>query len=292
MTPGAIPEAQVRTGDLLQDGESRLRLALAAADLGIWDWDVATGRMVYSQRAKEICGFAQEQDVTFDMAKAVTHPDDYPFTSAQAARALDPEIRDRSPFEYRIVKADGSVCWVRAFGEAVFAEVDGKARAVRYTGTLQDITKEHDAAAQLRELNATLEQRVEARTAELLAAEAARREADALYRAYFENTADPLFVIGVEPDGGFLIEQINPAHEATFGFQLADVQGKRIDELMPPDIADQVLGYYRRCVEQGSTLHYRDVFELPDGVLHATRCWCRCAMRAGGSCGWSAARAT
>jgi PAS domain-containing protein len=111
MTPGAIPEAQVRTGDLLQDGESRLRLALAAADLGIWDWDVATGRMVYSQRAKEICGFAQEQDVTFDMAKAVTHPDDYPFTSAQAARALDPEIRDRSPFEYRIVKADGSVCW-------------------------------------------------------------------------------------------------------------------------------------------------------------------------------------
>jgi PAS domain S-box-containing protein len=103
----------------------------------------------------------------------------------------------------------------------------------------------------------------------LLAAEAARREADALYRAYFENTADPLFVMGIEPDGGFFIEQINPAHEATFGFQLADVRGKRIDELMPPDIADQVLGYYRRCVDQGSTLHYRDVFELPDGVLHA-----------------------
>jgi PAS domain S-box-containing protein len=269
MTGAATPGPGAYPDELLDGSESRLRLALAAAQLGIWDWDLATGQMVYSQRAKAICGFAPDEAVTFEMVKAVTHPDDYPFTSAQAARALDPAIRERSPYEYRLLRPDGSVRWVRAFGEAVFAEGESGGRAIRYTGTLQDITAEHEREEQLRELNATLEQRVAARTAELMAAEAARRDADALYRAYFENTADPLFVIGVEPDGGFVIEQINPAHQATFGFDLAQVQGRRMDELMPPDIADQVLGYYRRCVHEGSTIHYRDVFELGGGVLYA-----------------------
>ena len=47
----------------------------------------------------------------------------------------------------------------------------------------------------------------------LAAAEAARRQADALYRAYFENTAEALFVIGVHPDGSFTVEDLNPAHQ-------------------------------------------------------------------------------
>ena len=261
------PEA--RTDASGAGDDARLRLALAAADLGIWDWDLVTGEMVYSDRAKAICGFDVDRPVTFEMVKTVTHPEDYPFTSAQAARALDAAIRDRDPYEYRLLLADGAIRWVRAFGETVFAQMEGETRAVRYTGTLQDISAERAREEQLRELNATLEQRVEARTAQLLAAETARRDADALYRAYFENTADPLFVIGVEPDGGFVVEQINPAHEATFGFEMAQVRGRRMDELMPPHIADQVLGHYRRCIEQGSTIHYRDAFELPGGVSYA-----------------------
>ena len=82
---------------LLAASESRLRLALAAADLGIWDWDLTSGRMVYSDRAKAICGFDPDADVSFEMVRAVTHPDDYPFTSAQSKRAMDPAIRDREP---------------------------------------------------------------------------------------------------------------------------------------------------------------------------------------------------
>jgi PAS domain S-box-containing protein len=57
------------------------------------------------------------------------------------------------------------------------------------------------------------------RLAELAAAEAARREADALYRAYFENTPEALFVIGIDCDGAFVVEEINPAHEAGIGFK-------------------------------------------------------------------------
>ena len=96
----------------------------------------------------------------------------------------------------------------------------------------------------------------------LAAAETARREADALYRAYFENTAEALFVVGVRRDGGFVIEDLNPAHQATIGLPLADVAGKRIDDVLGPELADAVLHHYRRAIETDGVYQYREQFEL------------------------------
>ena len=121
---------------------------------------------------------------------------------------------------------------------------------------------------QLRELNANLELRVEQRTRELHQAEAKRREADALYRAYFENTPDPLFVIAVGPDGGFLVEQVNPAHEAGIGFSIDEVRGKRVDDFLPPDVAARVIETYTHVVETREIHHYRDSFNLDGEPQH------------------------
>jgi PAS domain S-box-containing protein len=106
------------------------------------------------------------------------------------------------------------------------------------------------------------------RQAELEAAEAARREADALYRAYFENAPEALFLIGVEPDGGFVVEQVNPAHEAGVGFRLEDIRGRRIEEILPPDAAQRVLETYRHVAETGATYQYREVFDLGSDPQH------------------------
>jgi PAS domain S-box-containing protein len=145
----------------LRESEARLELATQAASLGIWDWEIATGRMTYSPIARGICGFTPEQDVTYEDARAVTHPDDYPRTSAMAKRALNPELREVQPYEYRIVRPDGSMRWVVANGEAVFAEVDGVVRATRYVGTLQDITERKQAEQALHEQAAILAQLAE-----------------------------------------------------------------------------------------------------------------------------------
>jgi PAS domain S-box-containing protein len=123
-----------------RESEARLELATLAAGLGIWDWDLLSNRFVYSDRAKAICGFAQDQDVTLEDVRRATHPDDLPKTSAQAKRALDPAIRDSQPYEYRIIRPDGEIRRVVAYGSAVFAVVDGEERAVRYVGTLMDVT--------------------------------------------------------------------------------------------------------------------------------------------------------
>ncbi|WP_328276713.1 MHYT domain-containing protein [Sphingobium sp.] len=122
---------------------------------------------------------------------------------------------------------------------------------------------DRDAAeAQLRELNATLEARIEARTKELQDAEVARREADMLYRAYFQNTPDPLFVVRVEDDGGFLVEQINPAHEAGVGFQFETIRGKRVEQFLPKEISATVIAAYQVVVETRDIHQYREAFQL------------------------------
>lgn len=126
----------------LRESNLKLRLALRAAEIGIWDWTLATDVMEYSPRARAICGFPPDGPITYAMVQAVTHPEDYPRTSALARRALDPRIRAKEPYEYRVVRADtGEERWVLAHGEAIFAMVDGGPKATRYIGTIQDITE-------------------------------------------------------------------------------------------------------------------------------------------------------
>jgi PAS domain S-box-containing protein len=133
----------------LAESEARLELATSAAQVGVWEWRVATGEMIYSPEARAICGFSPDEPVTFDMVASVTHPEDYPRTSAQAARALDPEIRDELPYEYRLLLPSGEERWVLAVGQAVFEEVDGRPVATRYVGTMQDITARRDSEVAL-----------------------------------------------------------------------------------------------------------------------------------------------
>src|SRR5690349_8522740 len=113
--------------------DPKLELALRAANIGIWDWDLRSNDFEYSDRARAIFGFEPTGAVTYDMIRDVTHPDDFPYTSAQAKRAIDPDLREDRPYEYRIIRADtGELRWVRAEGHAVFDEVGDKVRPIRY----------------------------------------------------------------------------------------------------------------------------------------------------------------
>ena len=96
----------------------------------------------------------------------------------------------------------------------------------------------------------------------LAEAERARSAADALYRAYFENAPEALFVIGVEPDGSFVVEETNAAHEAGLGMTLEELRGRSLSDILPPDVAERVVSSYRHVVETKSISQYREQFDL------------------------------
>lgn len=149
-------EARARERDI----QKRLEIALSAAHQGVWDYDLVTDEMVYDERAKQIYGFAPDQPVTFEMVRDATPPEDLSYTLAQFERAIDPATRDRSSYEYRIVRPDGTISWVLAHGEAVFEGEGEDARAIRYAGTIQDISDRKAAERHQQILIAELNHRV------------------------------------------------------------------------------------------------------------------------------------
>ncbi|WP_207540949.1 PAS domain-containing protein [Sabulicella rubraurantiaca] len=161
--------------------------------------------------------------------------------------------------------------WARALAGEAFTEVGefgDRSLARRFYEMKYDVLRGADsepvAAYQFAyDVTARIEEQ-----RRLAAAEAARQEADALYRAYFENTAEALFVVNVLEDGGFTVEDLNPAHQASIGLSLADVRGKRLDEILPPVLAAQVTGHYRRVLQSGEVYQYRETFELHGGPTY------------------------
>jgi PAS domain S-box-containing protein len=134
-----------------RESELRLRLAIRAAHIGIWDWNLETGEINYSPRAREIYGFAPDQPITDELISAATHPADLAHNLATTSRAIDPATQDKTAFyEYRIrLPGTGEIRWVLAHGEALFAEVEGKRTAVRFIGTIQDVTDRKNSEAAL-----------------------------------------------------------------------------------------------------------------------------------------------
>jgi PAS domain S-box-containing protein len=142
---------------------SVFEVAAEAASLGVWDWDLTTGRITYSTRAREICGFGGEASVNFEAVRSVVHPDDLPRTSAMAQRAMESPEAPPEPYRYRILRADtGELRWVLAHGRAVFETANGAQRATRYIGTIQDVTAQHGSEAALVESEERLRFAIEA----------------------------------------------------------------------------------------------------------------------------------
>jgi PAS domain S-box-containing protein len=128
-------------GQPSSESEERLALATEAAQIGTWDWDLARDALVYSDIGKAILGLPADRPLSYEDVVALTHPEDLPRAVALVQRALDPLVRDNSPYEYRIIRPDGELRHVAARGHAVFRSSEGVARAVRYVGAIQDVTE-------------------------------------------------------------------------------------------------------------------------------------------------------
>jgi PAS domain S-box-containing protein len=147
----------------LSESEEQLRLATEAAEVGLWDLDVASGTLYWPARVKAMFGISAHVPVSMADYYDGLHPDDREATVAAYTAALDPARRALYDVEYRTVgKEDGVVRWVAAKGRALFKGD----RCVRVIGTAIDITARKAAEEKLRELNESLERRVAGALAE------------------------------------------------------------------------------------------------------------------------------
>jgi PAS domain S-box-containing protein len=205
----------------LRASEERLRLALAAARMGIWTLDPAGVTQTRDANLNRLLGL-EPTDWAGPFAAFLDqiHPDD-----RQAVRAaFDASRREGRPLslEFRVVRPDGAVRWLRDQGD-VFGEAGGPSR--RMTGACVDIT-------------------------DLKLAEAAVREREERLRLIVTSVTD-YAILTLDTDRR--VTSWSPGAEAVFGYPQAEILGRSGDLLFTPEdrAADAPEDEARTAVREG-----------------------------------------
>ncbi|QKG54127.1 PAS domain S-box protein [Hymenobacter sp. BRD67] len=132
----------------LRESEARLQMALAAANTGVWSWELATGQLQQDARAQQIFGL-NTAPTAHTLPFACLQDAIYPADQAVVQQALDQAMLTHAVFdlEHRLVRADGTVSYVAAMGRFSYDERTGQPRHL--TGLVRDVTSRRVAQEEL-----------------------------------------------------------------------------------------------------------------------------------------------
>ncbi|HVL37421.1 MAG TPA: PAS domain-containing protein [Burkholderiales bacterium] len=144
----------------LRASEERYALATAAAVEGIYEWDVATGRLFLTPQARAFFAFPEE-DLTPAAWNRRVHPEDFPRYRAALIEHFK-GCAESLEIEYRVADASGGYKWVLERGRGVR---DAAGRVTRMVGALSDITQRKQAELDLRRARDEATEALERQTA-------------------------------------------------------------------------------------------------------------------------------
>jgi PAS domain S-box-containing protein len=140
----------------LAHGAQMLRVASEIGKVGLWDWNVETGELIWSDEHYRMAGYEPgEVQPTFDMWADRVHPDDRIRVNAAVDAAM--ESGEEYVSEYRIRQPEGEVVWLSARGRFLY---DEQGKPVRMLGAVIDTTQRRREEEWQKLLVAELQHRV------------------------------------------------------------------------------------------------------------------------------------
>lgn len=178
----------IATQEALRDERQRLAWVLEATRPGIWETNIADGSMVVNERWAEMLGHTLQElePVSYQTWVSRVHPED----RERATRLRNRHAAGELPYyecDIRMRHKDGHWVWINTRGRV--HRRDEQDRALYMSGTHLDISDRVAAQEQIRALNASLEQRVQERTAEL---ERSMRDMEAISYSIAHDLRAPL----------------------------------------------------------------------------------------------------
>jgi PAS domain S-box-containing protein len=207
-----------RVQDQIRQSMERFDLALRGGDLAAWDWNIATGEVVFNPRWAEMRGYRPDEvRPHVDTWRSGLHPDDLARierTLAEHFRGLTPEYE----MEHRARTKSGDWIWVLDRGRVFARDADG--RRTRLVGT------ELDFPARKR-------------------GDEALRLSEARFSGIVSVSVDAIVSI----DDQQRITLFNEGAEKIFGYSREEVLGRPLDILIPARFREA----HRRYVEEFAT---------------------------------------
>jgi len=217
----------------LQHSRDRWELAIDAAGVGSFDWDLTTGQLLWDDRMLAMFGFDPEDfGRSIDDFEARLHPDDVSRVRDVLDAAIS-ECRDWA-MEYRIVHPDGATRWVTARGKALRG-ADGTAE--RMLGAAYDSTDVHDG---------------QARTARVL---------EAMSAAFYSLDRDWRFTY------------VNAEAERILGRPRGELLGGVLWDLFPATVGSAFETFYRQAVQTGQAVSFDAYYPAPLDGWYELRAW-------------------
>ncbi len=202
----------------LRESEERYRFTLEAANVGTWEWNIATGEDRWSGNMESIHGMppGSFHGTIEDMMRTV-HPEDRDMVSARVKRSID--TSEPYEVEYRTIGPGGQVGWIGAKGRVVYDPRTG--RPLSMIGVAMNITERKKNDEELSRLAAIVDASNEA-------------------------------IMSLAPDGTVLTW--NRGAERIYGYSAQEMIGRNISILTPPDRSRETM---RRLasLRRGQSVH-------------------------------------
>lgn len=186
----------------LQASEALLRDAQRTARIGSWQWDLASGRVAWSDELHRLFGVEPGSiPITYATFVERVHPEDRAMVQAGVEEAL--ARRESIEIDHRIVRPDGGIRWLHSSGHC---QVGPDGRVVTMTGTGQDVTE--------------------------------RRLSEDRFRQLLEASPDAFIIV----DAQGRIVRINEQTERLFGYKRSELIGQAVEILVPGASQDRHVG--------------------------------------------------
>jgi two-component system, cell cycle sensor histidine kinase and response regulator CckA len=225
---------QKRAQEELHESEMRRDLALDAAQMGTWDWNLITGKLSWFSAHGTLWGFAPGTfPGTFEAFAEHIHPDDL----VEMHRIGEIAKKSQSPFqfEYRLIGPDGSMHWVASHGRYLY---NSKGTAIRLMGVIFDITERKKA-------------------------DEALESSEYRLRSTMDNMLEGCQII----DKDWQLIYINSAAEMHNKRPNSALIGKNYKDIWPGIENTRVFELIKQCLEQGIPHKIENEFKFPDGTI-------------------------
>lgn len=226
--------------------EEGLKMALAAAQAGIWEWHLDTNLHIWSGEVWPLYGLGREIQASHDAWLHSIHPDD----RTHVRQTISAASQCRVPFEieWRTNPASGSVRWLLSRGQPGKPQDNGQAT---YTGIVMDITARKRAEHAVLKLTETLEERVRERTAAL-------SEHERLLQNILDGVPGLIGYWGKDLYNRFA----NRSYGEWFGMPPQELRSKHIKELLGAELFELNRPYIEAAL-QGQRQRFERQLKVP-----------------------------